>query len=70
MVDFKNPLDLNGNRNIRSYEGTADIDGRISGSISGAGSLTKINDGLLSLAAANTYTGNTIVQGGTAETRS
>jgi autotransporter-associated beta strand protein len=64
MVDFKNPLDLNGNRNNRSYDGTAPIDGRISGSISGTGNLTKINDGVLSLAAANSYMGNTIVQGG------
>ncbi len=67
MVDFQNSLDLNatGNRNIRSYDGTADIDGRISGVISGGGSITKIDDGVLSLAAANTYMGFTRIEGGT-----
>ena len=35
-VDFRNPLDIGtSNRNIRSYEGSAAIDGKISGSISG-----------------------------------
>ena len=64
MVDFKNPLVVTAARVVRSYDGSADIDGRISGSISGAGGLNKQNDGVLSLAAANSYSGATIVQGG------
>jgi autotransporter-associated beta strand protein len=64
MVDFQNPLVVEAARVIRSYDGSAPIDGRISGSISGAGGINKQNDGVLSFAASNSYSGTTIVQGG------
>jgi len=64
-VNFRNPLNIgSSNRNIRSYDGSAVVDGKISGVISGTAGITKIGDGALSFAAANTYSGNTVVQGG------
>jgi autotransporter-associated beta strand protein len=64
-VNFRNPLNIGSTgRNFRSYEGSAAVDGKISGVISGSGAITKLGDGVLSFAAANTYTGNTSVQGG------
>ena len=36
----------------------------LSGSLSGAGSLTKVDSGTLTLATANTFTGNTLISGG------
>ena len=67
MVDFQNPLDLGadaGTRSLRSEDGSAAIDGRISGSISGTRGVIKTGTGVLSLAAANTYAGSTNVRGG------
>jgi len=67
-VDFQNPLSLgNANRTIRAVDGSAAIDGKISASITSTGAasnLTKTGGGTLSLAAANSYTGNTIVNAG------
>jgi len=65
-VDFQNPLVLDGTpiRVLRAYDGSARVDGKISGEISGTGGINKQGDGALSLTAANTYTGNTTVQGG------
>ena len=37
----------------------------LTAAVSGNGSLTKVNSGLLTLSTANTYTGNTLVSGGT-----
>jgi len=67
MVDFKNPLDLgtdSGTRSLRSENGSAAIDGRISGSISGSRGVIKTGTGVLSLAAANIYAGSTNARGG------
>jgi autotransporter-associated beta strand protein len=67
MVDFQNPLDLgadSGTRTLRAEDGTAAIDGRISGSISGTRGIIKRGSGVFSLAAANSYTGITDIRGG------
>jgi autotransporter-associated beta strand protein len=68
MVDFQNPIDLGtgtGTRTLRSEDGTGDIDGRISGSITSATrGIIKAGSGILSLAAENTYAGSTTIQGG------
>jgi autotransporter-associated beta strand protein len=67
-IDFQNPLSFgNANRTIRVIDGSAPIDARISAPISSTGaanSFTKNGNGTLSLSAANTYTGATIVAGG------
>ena len=67
MVDFVNPLNIgNAARNIRSYEGTGPIDGRISGNISSGanGKITKLNSGVLSFAGTNAYQGGTSIEEG------
>lgn len=65
-VNFRNPLslDTSGDKVFRSYDGSAAIDGVVSGIISGIGNLSKQGDGILSLTAANTYSGTTKIQGG------
>jgi fibronectin-binding autotransporter adhesin len=57
---------LNGTsaRIVRTFDGSGDIDARFSGEISGAQTLHKQEAGTLSLAVANTHTGNTIIEGG------
>jgi autotransporter-associated beta strand protein len=66
MVDVQNNININNtaNRTIRAVDGSAAIDGRISGVISGAGNLVKTGSGTLSLNAVNTYAGTTLVDGG------
>jgi autotransporter-associated beta strand protein len=62
---FTNPIDLNGlERTFTARNGTAAIDGRITGVISGTGGVLKAQFGTLELAAANTYTGSTTVTNG------
>lgn len=74
-VDFQNPIDLNGGtRSIRVNDGNnggamgpARIDAILSGgliNITGTGSFTKDGTGVLSLTAANIYTGQTRVNDG------
>ncbi len=67
-VDLKNPLDLGTNttRIVQVEDGAAAIDARLSGVLSGFnnGHLSKTGQGTLELTAANTYLGNTTVQGG------
>jgi autotransporter-associated beta strand protein len=65
MVDLQNPIDLNGAaRKVKVANGTANIDGTLSGVIGGATSLEKDGGGTLALTAANTYSGGTIVSQG------
>jgi autotransporter-associated beta strand protein len=65
MIDFQNPIDLNGAaRTVATRNGSADVDGRLSGVLSGTGSLVKENPGTLELTAANTYDGGTDIMGG------
>ena len=57
-----------GNVNLQSYTlttGGANTDTTYSGVISGTGALIKAGSGTLTLAASNTYSGNTTVSGGT-----
>lgn len=66
-LDFQNGIDLStaGNdRTILSPDGSAVVDGKISGVITGAGNLRKNNPGTLELSNANTYTGTTLLNSG------
>ncbi len=64
-VDFQNPIDLNGGpRLVAGRQGTAEVDGILSGVISGSGSLQKNANGTLAVTAANTYDGGTLVAAG------
>ena len=66
MVDFQNPIALGGStRTMQVDDGSAEIDARLSGVISGANNVIKSGNGTLDMAAANTYTGSTTVNGGT-----
>lgn len=63
------PLSL-GNNIVANSASTAVIDNNgndvtISGTITGSGGVTKEGSGVLTLASANSYTGNTVVNGGT-----
>ncbi|MCE9609704.1 MAG: autotransporter-associated beta strand repeat-containing protein, partial [Chthoniobacter sp.] len=65
-VTFQNPVDLNGAvRTITAANGTAAVDGEMSGILSGAaGGINKAGAGTLALSADNTYAGaTTIAQG-------
>ena len=66
MLDFQNPIDLNGAvRTFDVRDGTANVDGVLSGVLSGTGGgLTKISPGTLKLTAANNYDGATTVSAG------
>lgn len=65
-VTFTNAINLgNAAREVRVGNGSAAVDGTLSGILSGTGGgLNKTGAGTLSLTAANTYTGNTVVSGG------
>ncbi len=69
ILDFQNPINLldmgNGPQTVQvtAGSGTATVDARISGVISGSGGLTITGDGTLELTASNFYTGPTIVSG-------
>ena len=67
-LEFQNSIDLGSRRRIvevaDGVEGT-NVDGRLTGVISGTGgSLVKTGTGVLQISAANTYTGETVVQAG------
>ncbi len=68
MVDFQNPINLNAaTRTVQVDNGSASIDGKISGIIStstGTAGLTKTGTGTLALSATNTYNGTTTVSAG------
>ena len=67
-VDFQNPLDMLAvARTVQVDNGSAAIDGRLSGSITGiaSGNLSKTGLGTLQLAGANNYIGTTTVSAGT-----
>ena len=65
-VNFVNSINLgNTSRTIRVYDGSADVDASLSGSLSGSGGgLNKVGDGTLLLSGASYYTGATVVAGG------
>lgn len=65
-VTLTSGIDLNGgNRTVTSTNGTADVEGEISGAITGgAGSiLTKNGTGVLLLSSANSHAGGTVIAG-------
>ena len=66
-VDLQNPIDLGtAMRTVQVDHGTATIDAKLSGNLTGAGGgLTKTGAGTLNLTGTNTYTGATSVQAGT-----
>ncbi len=67
-VDFQNPIALGSagtDRTIQVGDGSAAVDAVLSGTLSGGAGLVKSGSGTLSLTAANTYTGSTIISGGT-----
>jgi autotransporter-associated beta strand protein len=67
-VDFQNPLDMLAvARTVQVDNGAADIDGKLSGNITGiaGGNLTKTGNGTLVLSGTNNYLGTTTVSAGT-----
>jgi autotransporter-associated beta strand protein len=67
-VTFQNPIALGAaNRTIEVRNGSAAVDGDLSGILSGTGGLVKTGAGTLRLTAANTYQGPTTVSAGTLE---
>jgi autotransporter-associated beta strand protein len=66
-LDFQNGIDLStaGNdRTILTPDGSAVVDGKVSGVITGGGNLRKNNPGTLEISNANTYTGTTLLNSG------
>jgi autotransporter-associated beta strand protein len=63
-LDFQNPMYFEFSQTIQVEDGAAAVDARLSGTLSGARSLSKTNAGTLELTAANGYTGETILNGG------
>ncbi|MFO1523219.1 MAG: autotransporter-associated beta strand repeat-containing protein [Kiritimatiellia bacterium] len=63
---FENPINLgSATRTIQTDDGTASVDGRLTGILSGAGGITKSGAGTLELTADNSFTGNLGVTAGT-----
>jgi fibronectin-binding autotransporter adhesin len=64
-VDFQNPLDMGAaTRTVQVDDGTAAIDGKLSGSLTN-GNLTKTGTGTLVLTGSNNYAGATTLSAGT-----
>lgn len=63
-IDFQNHIVLSGTNRFRADNGTQDIDGRLSGDLSGSGSFLKTGLGVIELAGSNTYFGGTEIAGG------
>jgi fibronectin-binding autotransporter adhesin len=64
-ITFTNPIDLgSGTRVLAIRNGTADLDARLTGVISGSATLNKTQAGNVEFAAANTYTGPTLINNG------
>jgi autotransporter-associated beta strand protein len=64
-VTFANALALGASdRTVRVARGSGNLDGILSGAITGDGGLIKAGEGILSLTGANTYTGNTTISAG------
>jgi len=70
-IEIQNPIDLNGNssygrrRTVEVADGSAAIDARLSGALSGNAALVKSGAGTLELTGAQTYDGPLMVMGGT-----
>jgi autotransporter-associated beta strand protein len=64
-VDFQNPIDLGAlQRSILVDDGSANVDARLNGVLSGSGGLIKDGFGTLVLNAVNTYQGTTTISSG------
>ncbi|QIF04051.1 PEP-CTERM sorting domain-containing protein [Roseimicrobium sp. ORNL1] len=65
-VEFANAINLGSeDRVVQTLNGSAAVDGRLTGVVSGSGALRKQGDGTLEVTNANTYTGGTSVEAGT-----
>lgn len=65
-IDFRNPIAQGSmDREVWVRNGSAGLDARLSGVLSGAGGLTKNGAGTLELSAANTFTGDLVISEGT-----
>ena len=63
---FENPIDLGtATRTLQADDGTASVDGRLTGILSGAGGISKSGAGTLELTADNSFTGTIGVSAGT-----
>jgi autotransporter-associated beta strand protein len=67
-LDFQNGINLAGSgtmmRMIKANNGSAAVDGILSGVLTGSAGILKLGDGTLELSAANTFTGTTRVSNG------